>query len=78
MDEKTYKSMTAKQMKGRKIKTKVPIHAGPYRVPEGTICTITDKQGGLFLIGMPCENCGIQLTLSKIDPIRVDLLPIGS
>ena len=75
MDRKIYQRLTARELKGRKVRSLRALGNSLGTVPEGTIFTILDKYGGLELASQECPQCRISLTLLRVPPTAVELLP---
>ena len=43
-------------------------------MPAGTIRVIERKRGGFGLLSDPCPTCGIQMSINKVSPYKVELL----
>ena len=71
-----YLRMTERELRGRKVRTRIEMSNGYVTIPEGTILTITRKMRGLDLIGPTCSHCGVKVRISKVMPRHVFLLPI--
>ena len=72
-----YKRMTLSQLKGRKAYTIRPLESGRFRVPRGTLVTITVKYKGFQIETQPCKYCGVQVFMSRVEPYALDLMPQG-
>ncbi len=75
MMTKEYQKMTERELKGRYVKSLIPMKSGMYRFPRGTIFTIQGKSGGLELETLPCPKCGISAFVTKVKPFEIELLP---
>ena len=74
MDRRTYNKTTEKEFIGRKVKSIRALKNGLYRFPAGMVFTIQRKQGGFELLSDPCPHCGIQASVSKVEPQAVEFV----
>lgn len=74
MDLNTYKKMTLADLKGRKVKTLVPMRNGWADIPAGTICEIEGKLNGFALKSDPCPHCGVSVHIGRVPARDVELL----
>ena len=72
-----YKKMTRAELLGKRVVSRVPLRNGNGGLPAGTKFTITDKFKGLALRSDPCDHCLMELTISRVPPTKVLLLPEG-
>ena len=70
-----YRRTTLNQLKGRKVRVNRELRNGMMVIPEGAIATIDDKHGGFSLTSDPCPHCGVRISISKVPPQDIDLLP---
>ena len=78
MDRREYERMTETQLKGRRVRSLVPMKNRIESLPAGTLFTITGKFGGLALRSDPCSTCKVQMWITKVPPGQVELLPLSS
>ncbi len=76
MNVQEYRKMTKEQLKGRKVRTNVPLSTRVMEIPVGTILTIAGKSNGLELESEACAHCGVKVYIRKVEPYMVDLLPV--
>ena len=74
MKQSEYNRMTEKEFKGRVVRSLVVLQNGMFKIPAGTLFTITGKQGGLHLTSESCKYCGVMLFISRVQPYQVELL----
>ena len=75
MDRKTYDRMTNKELVGRKVRTLDDLGTRLVFIPAGTTLTITHKYNGFELEGQPCPTCKVQVRITRVRPVQVELLP---
>jgi len=75
---KLYHKRTGEWFKGKKVRTLYELRNGYTVIPEGTVLTITRKSSGFTLEGEPCEHCGVQVRISKVEPYSVELIEADS
>lgn len=75
MNPKTYRKMTEKDLKGCRVRVLTELKTYYHTIPAGTICVIERKFNGLWLCGAPCPKCGIQVRVTKVSPLDIELLP---
>ena len=76
MTRREYEDMTEKQLKGRRVRSLVPMKNRIESLPVGTLFTITGKFGGLALRSDPCSTCKVQIWITRVSPGHVELLPL--
>ncbi len=74
MTEKEYRTMTEKELKGRKVRTLKDLGSHIQHIPKGTILTIEGKGGGLRLASKACPTCGVVVYIRGVIPQEVELL----
>lgn len=57
--------------KGLKVVSDNPIQNGLATLPAGTEWIVTSVSIGMTLQSLPCEKCGIEMSVSKVKPINV-------
>ena len=72
-----YRRMTLRQLKNRKAYTTRTLESGRFRVARGTLVTITGKFKGLQIETERCDCCGVQVSMTKVEPHDLDLIPQG-
>lgn len=77
MDKKTYDKTPNREFRGRKVKTLVVLSNGWCKIPQGAVCTVTKKLGGLHLEIDPCPHCGVRVRISYVPPKDVDFVDQG-
>ena len=75
MNRREYERMTEKQLKGRRVRSLVPLKNRIESFPSMTLFTITGKFGGLALKSDPCPTCKMQMWITRVSPGEVELLP---
>ena len=74
MTREEYGKMPAREMIGRKVRSKQELRNGWATIAAGTIWTIKSKQAGLGLVSDPCGTCGISVSITKVQPQLVELI----
>lgn len=76
MTSQKYRKMTKEQLKGRKVRTNVPLSTRVMEIPASTVLTVVGKSNGLDLESEACSHCGVRIFIRKVEPYMVDLLPV--
>lgn len=63
---------------GRKVRTLREIVNGYMVIPAGTVATITRARSGVTLRGDACGHCGVAVSVSRVNPVALQLLPKGA
>ena len=71
MDWKTYKKYTEKQWKTKRVMSLREMSNGWFKIPKGTKFNITRKYDGFGLIADPCKCCGVQVKISRVEPMAL-------
>lgn len=75
MKQSDYKRMTERQLMGRRVRVLRPLTNAWGTIPVGAECRITRKFQGFSLTSDPCSHCGVRVSMSRVNPYNVDLLP---
>ena len=59
-------------MRGRRVRSLVPMANRLGELPAGTIYEILGNQAGLYLRSEPCGHCGFQQNINKVQPEEVE------
>jgi hypothetical protein len=70
--------MTAAELKGRRARVVDVIRNGYAELPVGAVVTVTGKLSGLAIASEKCQSCGVRVFVSKVDPGKLELLPIAT
>jgi hypothetical protein len=61
--------------KGLTVRTKVPISNGFMKIPENTVCTVTEgRSNWVNLSSEPCPHCGVSIYIRKVHRYEVELI----
>lgn len=63
---------------GAKVRTLRDLKNGWCSVQAGTVMTVSNWSGGLFLWGEPCGCCGVRVSMSKVPLSDVELIELPS
>lgn len=77
MTNREYRRMTAKQLRGRKVRARFTLKHHYGSIKADSILTIKGKRGGLDLETEHCDGCGVSFHIHGVDPYKVSLLPEG-
>ena len=72
MNRKEYTRTPIRLMRGRRVRSLVPMANRLGELPAGTIYEILGKQAGLDLRSEPCGHCGFQQHINKVRPEEVE------
>lgn len=59
---------------GLRVRSLRPFRNGLGNMPEGTTFTVLGKRSGFDLLADPCDCCGFQFRIRKIDPRDVEVI----
>ena len=72
MKRQEYNRTPLRLMRGRRVRSLVPMANRLGELPAGTIYEILGKQAGLDLRSEPCGQCGFQQHINKVRPEEVE------
>ena len=70
--EAQYNRLSQAQWKGQRVRSLAPIGTRIGVLPAGTMFTITHKFGGFDVTSDPCECCGFQMHISRVQPGKLE------
>ena len=74
MTNREYDTLTLAQMQTRDYVTLDRLRNGYVTIPKGTKVRITGKRSGLTIQTLPCDCCGMQVSVARVPPHRVEAL----
>lgn len=77
VSQNDYEKKTTNYWKTVTVRTKRVLRNGCLEIPTGTICKITNKQGGFTLQTDPCKYCGVRVYITKVPPEAVEIVSTG-
>lgn len=72
MTNSEYESLTLAEMQKRAWVTTDRVRSHHVVIPRGRSVLIIGKRGGLTIQTPPCDRCGVQATVSRVQPWKVE------
>lgn len=72
MTSSEYETLTLSEMQKRQWVATDRLRNGWATIPRGSRVRIIGKRGGLTVETFPCDRCGVQVSVSKVQPWKVE------